>query len=350
MKKNKLTQIIAIGLISLSLLGCSGNNTITPPSDNERTTMINNGETIKLEKALLSNKSSLTQEESTKNVSYLLSSIENSSKKINKQLSAFKTDLDKISHDYTDYSSDKFIEACPTNAIKGIFKDAKENHLLISRDEQGFYTSPDYSYIKSTYGSNVDEEFKDLIAFQEEAGKDKLFDSTTQTLDFNTIAERIQTCEEKLDKYQGKDTYDKWLEFEYFYYSIILSPSDTIFFDAQTNAQTIQSPTYKESVIKQYDDLVAAKPDSQLSKDIKGYMDIIKANGKKTSAESDNYLNKVNEKFLSVSTTPISSNNSSSNSASSSSKGVGTSTKGTGTNSKGTAESPKITIVQDNSK
>lgn len=354
MKKNKITSIIAIGLISLSLFGCANTNTITPPSDKERTEMINSGQTVSLEKAILSDKSKQTQEETTKNLGYLLTSIENSAKKINKELVACKTDLEKISHDITDYTSDKFINSCPTNATKGIFKDAKENHLLIHRDTQGFYVTPDYSYILNTYGSVLSEEFKDIVSFQSEVTNDTLFDAKTQTLNFETIAKRIKTCEENLAKYKSNsDTYLKWLDFEYFYYSTILNPSDDIFFDGKTQ-------TYKDSVIKQYEDIIAAEPDSQLSKDIKGYLDIIKKNGNKTSKDSDDYLNKVNEKFLKVSTTPvIGTNNTQTNGSNSkvvqpieeTNNNTQTSNSTVvGTSGQGTVESPKITLVQDTGK
>lgn len=349
MKKNKITSIIAIGLISLSLFGCANNSTVTSPSDKERTEMINTGQTVSLEHSLLSDKSKQTQEELTKNIGYLLTSMENSGKKITKLLVACKADLEKISHDITDYTSDKFINSCPTNTTKGIFKDAKENHLIIHRDAQGFYVTPDYSYILNTYGSSLSEEFKDIVSFQNEATNDTIFDAKTQTLNFETIAKRVKTCEENLAKYKSNgDTYLKWLDFEYFYYSTILNPSDDIFFDGKTQ-------TYKDSVLKQYEDVIAADPDSQLSKDIKGYLDIVKKNGNKTSKDSDDYLNKVNEKFLKVSTTPIMGANDSKSSVVQPIEETNNSTQTSnstvvGTSGQGTVESPKITLVQDTGK
>lgn len=202
------------------------------------------------------------------------------------------------------------------------------------RDSQGFYVTPNFEYVLKTYGSNIKSDLVEILNFEQNTD-DNIFDEKSQKLNFDVIAKKIKECEEHVEKFKddkdSKDLYLNWLSFDYFYYSALFNPSDAIFFDAKTNK-------YKDSVLKQYDELVAANPDSQLSKDVQGYIDIIKKNNNQTSKESDNYLNKINEKFLEITTTNKSTN---------AKTNVNTNKKTSITSDNSSNITPKITIVQD---
>lgn len=334
MISKKIKSIIAISLITMSFIGCNNSTKINTDllSDKEKTEIISKGNTLKLEQHLLKNISEQSEEDCTKNVKYLLSCMENTSLKINSELEVFSTDLKDIPSDITDYNSEKFLKNCPSNAVRGIFQDAIDNHMIIKKDNQGFYVVSDFNYVIKTYGSKIQRELKEMLEFESKTD-DNIFNEETQSLDFKLIAEKINQCEKNVKKYKGdkdnNDLYLNWLKFEYFYYSTLLNPSDDIFFDNTTSK-------YKDSVIKQYEDLIKTENGSQLGKDVQGYLDIIKANDNKTNNLSDEYLNKLNEKFIEVSSTPVPIENKKESSKSTNTK----------ENTNTSEITPKITIIQ----
>lgn len=302
MKFKKILGILSILAISSSLfLACgtptenietynSSDKTIEELADDGNVQALENKINVKEKKEVV-----------TQNVNALTSSMYNLSGKYNYFTQIFADDLRNIADNLKDGQNildDDVIKTVNSETIKGFLKDCKKNNFNLTYDKSSFYVKPKLDYVIDKYGDFIDSDLKDILIFRNDEDVNSVFNSGTGSFNIELLTTKILNIESQISD-KNNLYYRDWLSYLEYYYDALFGYSHSLYIK-DPNTQEVFSDT-----IENYKKIISDNPNSQVAKDLQGYVELLEKNNKCRNDETQKYLSNIfSERFA-----PLSSNN-----------------------------------------
>lgn len=301
MKIKKILSILSILAITSSIFLACETTTKTKINDDSNNKTIeelaDDGNVQALESKINTKDS---KEIITQNVNALTTSMYNLSGKYNYFTHIFADDLRNITDslkDNQDILDDDVIKNINSETIKGFLKDCKKNNFKIFYDKSNFYVKPKLDYIIDKYGEFIDADLKDVLVFRNDEDVNSVFNNGTGSFNIELLTTKILNIESKIAD-SNNAYYRDWLSYLEYYYDALFGYSHSLYIKDQ-NTQEVYSDT-----INSYKKIISDNPNSQLAKDLQGYVDLLEKNNKCRNDETQKYLSDMfSERFA-----PLSSN------------------------------------------
>jgi hypothetical protein len=320
--KNKLTilKVATIGAImTASLVGCSSAGGQKLSSDDEKkfveqvNTMVSERKAPKeVETTVDSKIKQLDTESATSVVNAYIYSLYQANSDMTNKISSVTPDLQTLVKDKKiDLSKKVEANKLEDGMVKGLFQELTKDHLILQQDGNNFFTNVDMDYVVGKYGTQIDSDLKDFMIFRAMEDKKSIFNSEKTTFDLDEVASRLVTIEKKDADIQKSKNKDQWISEQKYYYNIMFGVNHAYFLEktdvakAQTGSQTTgEAPKIQAEIVTKYKDLIKNNPDTQLAKDIQGFVDVLDKSTNKLDATASTYTTQLMAKKFPEPTTP----------------------------------------------
>lgn len=327
--KNKFMKfkIATIGvLMTATLVGCStmGNKKLNS-QDQEKfvkqvTTMVSERKhAVDVENVLDTKIKQLDVVNATTVVNAYTYSIYQENTNMTSKISALTPDLqDLVKNKKLDLSKDiTGAYSFEDGMVKGLFQELEKDHLKLQQDGSTFFANVDIDYVIKKYGTMIDSNLKDFMEFRSMEGETLVFNSEATTFNLDEIAKRLVTIEGKSSAIKNSKFKDQWISAQQYYYNILFGVNHQYFYEKtadkdkkDTATQTVTNQTkLQDKVVSQYKDIIKKNPNTQLTKDLQGYVDILSKTGNKVEATATTYTNQLMTKKFSTETTDSKTSN-----------------------------------------
>lgn len=269
--------MILFGVVLLALAGCSSDQL----SDEEAESLLNeislmaleNGNIKEIEKKIDENIDKLKKEQASDAVNALLYAIHMKIPDFSSKMSGMQDAIYKYEDKGIDFNDPASFSQIEDATLKAFLQELHDNYFLVHEEAGVYLANPNVSYVLNKYRSYMNEDLLAWTEFVSNEYEESVFDEDKQQFKLDLLVKRIIELEDNIKRFSDSNFLSGFENAKNYYYQVYFGVNHEFFVDGDQKVL--------DEVIQHYKQTIEQYPDSQLSKDLKLYVEKLESEGNK---------------------------------------------------------------------
>jgi hypothetical protein len=181
-----------------------------------------------------------------------------------------------------DFSKPEEVSKIDDPTLRAFIGEVNMNHGMIAVEDEHYVVNPNMQKLMAEYGKYMSKSMMAMATFYEKEYAMAIFNAKTQTFNLDEIVNRILILEEDSKAYPNTSYTDWFAASKSYYYKIYFAKDNKVLLDSENNL-ILDLRNHYQATIKDH-------PDSQLAKDLNGYIMKLKKTNYKMTDDITAYL------------------------------------------------------------